>query len=177
LITCCYQRWPRPGSRDGGSRPIQPRRAARAAPLQAAAAGGAARRWADTHRRPVSTSYSPQNRPRPPSTASAAPARSIHKLTGQVLPCFVHRIARIDLFQHANPRPRQVRAGHRPDCWPCACCWRSLPGLRVPPAHPAGPRAFWMVTSGSALGGCGPWEGAMRARGGWALQCGEQPSG
>ena len=29
---------------------------------------------------------------------------------------------------------------------------------------------------GPTLGGCGPWEGAMRARGGWALQCGEQPS-
>ena len=35
------------------------------------------------------------------------------------------------------------------DCWPCACCWRSLPGLRVPPAHPAGPRVFWVVTAGS----------------------------
>eukprot|EP01046_Picozoa_sp_COSAG06_P071641 COSAG06_NODE_20589_length_789_cov_0.908696_1_plen_160_part_00 len=44
--------------------PIQPRRAARAAPLRAVAVGSAARKWADTHRRPVrraaSTSYSPK---------------------------------------------------------------------------------------------------------------------
>jgi hypothetical protein len=56
---------------------IQPRRAARAAPLRAAAVGGAARMWADTHRRPVrqaaSTSYSPQNRPRPPSARPQRP--------------------------------------------------------------------------------------------------------
>ena len=56
---------------------IQPRRAARAAPLRAAVAGGAARRWADTHRRPVrqatSTSYRPQNRPRPPSARPQRP--------------------------------------------------------------------------------------------------------
>jgi hypothetical protein len=44
--------------------PIQPRRAARAAPLRAVVVGSAARKWADTHRRPVrraaSTSYSPK---------------------------------------------------------------------------------------------------------------------
>jgi hypothetical protein len=54
---------------------------------------GAARRWANTHPRPVrraaSTSHSPQNRPRPPFTAPAAPAGSIHKTTCRVLPFFV----------------------------------------------------------------------------------------
>jgi hypothetical protein len=51
--------------------------------------GGAARRWAETHRRPVrqaaSTSYSAQNRPRPPSTAPSAPCGSNQEL----LPFFV----------------------------------------------------------------------------------------
>ena len=56
---------------------------------------------------------------------------------------------RIDLFQHANPRPRQVRAGRRARLLALRVLLRSLPGLRVPPAHPAGPRAFWVVTAGS----------------------------
>ena len=93
---------------------------------------------------------------------------------------------RIDLFQHANPRPRQVRAGRR----------ARLLALRVLLALSAGPtgatrppcrparllgghsrvRSARCGLRGPILGGCGPWEGAMRARGGWALQCGEQPS-
>ena len=57
------------------------------------------------------------------------------------------RTALVRSARHTHRHQSWPAAG--PDCWPCACCWRSLPGLRVPPAHPAGPRAFWVVTAGS----------------------------
>ena len=82
-------------------------------------------------------------------------ARVITRLTcgGYALLFVIAGSLRIDLFQHANPGRGRSGPAAGPDCWPCACCWRSLPGLRVPPAHPAGPRAFWMVTAGSGAPG------------------------
>ena len=105
---------------------------------------------------------------------------------GYALLFVIPAIAEDRSISACKSRPRQVRAGRR----------ARLLALRVLLALSAGPtgatrppcrparlldghsrvRSARCGLRGPILGGCGPWEGAMRARGGWALQCGEQPS-